>query len=70
MNDLGKHFGGLLYQAELDYLVEHEWARTAEDVLWRRSKKGLQLSTEKIADVIRRIESGVLVGRNKFIKTE
>ena len=51
MDDLGKHFGGLLYQAELDYLVEHEWARTAEDVLWRRTKKGLQLSAEQAAVV-------------------
>ncbi len=41
MDDLGMHFSGPLYQAEVDYLVEHEWARTAEDILWRRSKKGL-----------------------------
>ena len=41
--DLGTHFGAELYAREIDYLVEHEWARTAEDVLWRRSKAGLQL---------------------------
>jgi len=41
MGDLGKHFSGPLYQREVDYLVEHEWARSAEDILWRRSKKGL-----------------------------
>jgi len=57
MEGLGKHFGGLLYQAELDYLVEHEWARTAEDVLWRRSKKGLQLSDVQSADVAQYLES-------------
>lgn len=51
MAGLGKHFGGLLYQAELDYLVEYEWARTTEDILWRRSKKGLQITAEQ-ADVV------------------
>ena len=33
-----------LYEAELRYLVEHEWARTGEDVLWRRTKLGLHLN--------------------------
>lgn len=41
--DLGEHFGGDLYEAEIRYLVEHEFARTAEDILWRRSKLGLHL---------------------------
>ena len=45
MNDLGHHFGGPLYQAEVEYLIENEWARTSDDILWRRSKKGLH--TEK-----------------------
>lgn len=41
MADLGEHFGGPLYQCEVDYLVQHEWARSADDILWRRTKKGL-----------------------------
>ncbi len=41
MAELGTHFGGGLYECELQYLVEHEWAESAEDVLWRRTKKGL-----------------------------
>ena len=41
--DLGQDFGGNLYACEVDYLVEHEWAASAEDVLWRRSKAGLRL---------------------------
>ena len=41
--DLGEHFGGTLYAAELRYLVDHEYARSAHDVLWRRSKLGLHL---------------------------
>jgi len=42
--DLGTHFGHTLYAAEVDYLVAHEWARSAEDVLWRRTKCGLHLT--------------------------
>ena len=41
--DLGREVARHLFEAELDYLVRHEWARTAEDVLWRRSKLGLFL---------------------------
>ncbi len=38
-----------LFVAELRYLVEHEWARTLDDVLWRRSKLGLHLTAEQQA---------------------
>ncbi len=41
--DLGRDFGGGLTEAELTYLAHHEWARTAQDVLWRRSKMGLHV---------------------------
>ncbi|CDZ44285.1 glycerol-3-phosphate dehydrogenase [Neorhizobium galegae] len=44
MQDLGHHFGGDLYEAEVKYLVDREWAMSAEDVLWRRTKDGLRLS--------------------------
>jgi len=44
MADLGRDFGCGLTQAELDYLARDEWARTADDALWRRSKLGLHLS--------------------------
>ena len=39
--DLGADLGGGLTEAEADYLLRREWARTAEDILWRRSKLGL-----------------------------
>jgi glycerol-3-phosphate dehydrogenase len=42
--DLGRHYGGDLYEAEVAYLVDQEWARSAEDILWRRSKLGLHIS--------------------------
>lgn len=41
--ELGEHFGSGLYAAEVDYMVGHEWARTAEDILWRRTKCGLRV---------------------------
>ena len=41
--DIGPWFGPLS-AAEVRYLMKHEWARTADDVLWRRSKLGLTLS--------------------------
>jgi glycerol-3-phosphate dehydrogenase len=50
---LGQHFGGLLYQAEIDYLRKAEWARTAEDVLDRRTKHGLHITPGQRAAVQR-----------------
>jgi len=47
--DLGQDFGAELYEAEVRYLVEHEWARTAEDILWRRTKRGLHFDREQTA---------------------
>ncbi|MFO1218813.1 MAG: glycerol-3-phosphate dehydrogenase [Burkholderiaceae bacterium] len=41
---LGAEVAPGLHEAELHYLREHEWARSADDVLWRRSKLGLHLS--------------------------
>jgi glycerol-3-phosphate dehydrogenase len=43
MAGLGRDFGGGLTEAEAIYLRDQEWARTAEDVLWRRSKLGLHV---------------------------
>jgi glycerol-3-phosphate dehydrogenase len=42
--DLGHHFGADLHACEVAWLMKEEWARTADDVLWRRSKLGLRLS--------------------------
>ncbi|HYG29267.1 MAG TPA: glycerol-3-phosphate dehydrogenase [Allosphingosinicella sp.] len=44
VEDLGRHFGHGLYEAEVAYLREKEFARTAEDILWRRTKLGLRMS--------------------------
>lgn len=44
--DLGAEVLPGLYERELRYLLEHEWARTADDILWRRSKLGLHLGAD------------------------
>ena len=44
LSDLGMHFGADLYAREVDYMIEHEWARTGEDILYRRTKTGLHLT--------------------------
>ena len=44
LDDLGTHFGDTLYEAEVRHLMDKEWAITGEDILWRRTKRGLQLS--------------------------
>lgn len=49
LGDLGRHFGADLYAAEVDYLMREEWAETAEDILWRRSKLGLRMTAEQKA---------------------
>jgi glycerol-3-phosphate dehydrogenase len=44
MSDLGENFGGDLTAVEARYLIEQEWARSANDILWRRTKLGLHMS--------------------------
>jgi glycerol-3-phosphate dehydrogenase len=41
LDDLGPHIAAGLYQREVDYLQQQEWAHTSEDILWRRTKLGL-----------------------------
>jgi glycerol-3-phosphate dehydrogenase len=47
--DLGQSFGATLTESEVRYLMLNEWACTADDVVWRRSKLGLRLSPDEIA---------------------
>ena len=47
--DLGRSFGATLTEVEVRYLIRHEWARTAEDIVWRRTKLGLHMSQDEIA---------------------
>jgi glycerol-3-phosphate dehydrogenase len=51
MSDLGQSFGASLTAAEVRYLISQEWACTAEDIVWRRSKLGLRLTPQEIAAI-------------------
>lgn len=48
--DLGRDFGGGLYECEAEYAIQNEWAMTAEDILWRRTKAGLRMTANQQAD--------------------
>ena len=47
--DLGLHFGAGLYEREVRWLMETEFARTADDIIWRRSKLGLKMTRDNEA---------------------
>ncbi|MCJ7873225.1 glycerol-3-phosphate dehydrogenase [Phaeobacter sp. J2-8] len=56
VSGLGRHFGGALYAAEAQYLRQQEWAQTAQDVLWRRTKHLLHLTQAEQAEFTRWFE--------------
>jgi len=52
---LGEYYGAGLTEREVGYLMEREWARSAEDVLWRRTKCGLRMTEaqrSRVAQVV------------------
>ena len=59
VTELGRDFGAGLYEREVAYLVDNEWAETAEDILWRRTKRGLHVPPETAASL-----EAWLAGRN------
>lgn len=46
--DLGQKFAGTLYEREVEYLIQNEWAMTSEDILWRRTKQGLYATEQDV----------------------
>jgi glycerol-3-phosphate dehydrogenase len=48
LDGLGRRFGARLYEAEVQYLCAREWARSAEDVLFRRTKENLHMTKAEI----------------------
>ncbi|KIZ46934.1 MULTISPECIES: glycerol-3-phosphate dehydrogenase [Rhodopseudomonas] len=51
MADLGRDFGATLTESEVRYLMAQEWACSADDIVWRRSKLGLRLTADEIAAI-------------------
>ncbi|MEC5398193.1 glycerol-3-phosphate dehydrogenase [Uliginosibacterium sp. H1] len=58
--DLGEEVLPGLHARELDYLIDQEWARSAQDVLWRRSKLGLQFAPDGIEAAEARLDRWLL----------
>jgi glycerol-3-phosphate dehydrogenase len=56
LRDLGEHFGAGLTAAEVSYLIDNEWALTADDILWRRTKTGLHMTDAERTRVARYLD--------------
>ncbi|GMQ46861.1 glycerol-3-phosphate dehydrogenase [Vibrio sp. 10N] len=65
---LGEHFGHGLYQVEVDYLMKSEWATSCADVLWRRTKLGLEFNDLQIEKLTTYVERSVSVTRLAMLK--
>jgi glycerol-3-phosphate dehydrogenase len=48
IGSLGRDFGSGLYEREVNYLIQEEWSRTSDDILFRRSKLGLSFSKDQV----------------------
>jgi len=68
---LGALLGADLYEREVDYLIDHEWARNTQDILWRRSKLGLRFTDEDISRledyITRRLHHNAPDGRSESV---
>ena len=64
--DLGERFGWDLTEREVRWLMEREWAVTAEDVLWRRTKLGLRLDAGEAARLAEWMAAEVREGAHRL----
>ena len=51
LEGLGEHYGDGVYEVEINYLRTYEWALSAEDIIWRRSKLALHVSDETLDNI-------------------
>ncbi len=65
MDDLGLKFTSILYQREVDYLIQHEWSTCLEDILWRRTKLGLCFDAEDDANLMNYLSNHSRLNHNK-----
>jgi glycerol-3-phosphate dehydrogenase len=54
---MGNDFGGGLFEIEVRWLIANEWAKTAEDILWRRTKLGMRATPEQVAALTQWMEA-------------
>ena len=55
LSDLGEDFTNGFYEKELMYLIEHEWAKSLDDILWRRTKLGLIMDENAKNKILNRL---------------
>lgn len=56
---MGEHFGGQLFQKEVEYLIDHEWAYSEEDILFRRTKQGIKFDSKQTAHLAKFVQNYV-----------
>lgn len=66
MFELGKQFASTLYQVEVDYLIEHEWATSCDDILWRRTKLGLVITDSEKKELNDYLKKKLASAENKL----
>ena len=59
LKDLGEHYGDHVYEAEIDYLIDHEFAKSAEDIFMRRTKLAYHIKDETRSNIERAIAQKV-----------
>lgn len=67
LSDLGICFGADLHQQEVDYLMQHEWAQTTDDILWRRTKLGLRLTAPQVEQLAYYMQQRLIQGWSSSI---
>ncbi|GGK55310.1 glycerol-3-phosphate dehydrogenase [Amphritea balenae] len=65
LSELGLQFADGFYEAEILYLINHEWALTTEDIIWRRTKQGLRMSDQETKNLTQYLDNHF----NQNIKT-
>jgi len=56
VDDLGQDFGAGVYAVELNWCIKHEWVSSAEDFVWRRTRRGLLLSADQVTKINNYVE--------------
>ena len=59
IKDLGKYFGNTLYEIEVKWMMNSEWAEKVEEILWRRSKMGLNFSSSEVNNLKKWMEKNI-----------
>jgi glycerol-3-phosphate dehydrogenase len=70
LSSMGKCYGAELYQIELNYLIEYEWATTVEDILCRRTKLGLTMDEKAKAELTHYLESLIALAAPDQVELE